>query len=74
MRLFQRKKEEAPLYPLTDWEPVIRSSICTGERVLCMREKSSGKLREVALLRSESDLRDFCRTYGVSAETIRTIY
>lgn len=74
MRLFQKKKEEAPLFPLDEWEPVIRSSICTGERVLCMREKSSGKLREIALLRTEADLHEFCRNYGVSAEMIRTIY
>ncbi len=74
MRLFHRREKEAPLYPLENWEPVIRSSICTGEKVLCMRQRSSGSLREISLLRTQADLRDFCRTYGVSEDEIRTIY
>ena len=74
MRLFHRKEEEAPAFPLSEWEPVIRSSICTGERVACMRHRSSGKLRELRLLRTQDDLRAFCRTYGVSESEIRTVY
>ena len=74
MKLFGKREKEAPLYPLEDWEPVIRSSICTGERVACMRNRSSGQLREIMLLRSSADLQAFCREYDVSEETIRTIY
>ena len=53
---------------------IIRSSICTGEKVACMREKETGKLHELALIRSEEDLQHFCLDYGVEKSAIRTIY
>ena len=58
MGLFSRKKAAPalPEFPAEEYEPVLRCSICTGEQVACMREKSSGRLREVMLIRSEEDL------------------
>ena len=53
---------------------MIRASICTGEKVACMREKETGKLHELALIRSEEDLQHFCLDYGVEKSAIRTIY
>ena len=74
MFLFKRKTEEKPAWPPERFEPVIRSSICTGERVACMRERDTGKLHELVLIRSEADLDRFCRDYGVSKEKLRTVY
>ena len=37
-------------------EPVIRASICTGEQVACMRNRETGQLREIMLIRDEGDL------------------
>ena len=75
MSLFKKRAAaQPPVFPPEEWEPVIRSSICTGEKVACMRRRETGQLREVMLIRSSDDLRDFCRQYGVSEETIRTIY
>lgn len=73
MGLFSRKKETPPLFPPERFEPVLRCSICTGEQVACMRERETGKLRELMLIRSEADLESFRRTYGVSGE-IRRVY
>ena len=73
MGLFSRKKETPPQFPPERFEPVLRCSICTGEQVACMRERETGKLREIMLIRSEADLESFRRTYGVSGE-IRRVY
>lgn len=75
MGLFRRAKiAEAPLFPLEEYEPVIRCSICTGEQVACMRNRATGQLREVMLLRTASDLEDFCRRYSLDPEQVRKIY
>ena len=73
MGLFSRNKETPPQFPPERYEPVLRCSICTGEQVACMRERETGKLRELMLIRSEADLESFRRSYGVSGE-IRRVY
>ena len=51
---------------------VIRSSICTGEKVAGFKSKADGHFAEVMLIRSQKDIEDFKRTYGV--ETVKTEY
>jgi hypothetical protein len=70
---WKKKAAEPPAFPPEDYEPVIRSSICTGEKVACMRERESGKLLELMLLRTPEDLEAFRRQYGVTGE-IPNIY
>ena len=74
MSWFKKRPAPPPEFPAEDWEPVIRSSICTGEKVACMRKRDSGQLREIQLIRTLTDLQKFCEEYGVSPETIRTVY
>ena len=77
MKLFGKKKQAEPELPQFDpaqYEPVVRASICTGEKVACMRERTSGKLHEVMFIRTGADLETFCRQYGVTPEQVRTIY
>ena len=64
----RQKKVPAPAYDAAALEPVIRSSICTGEQVAGFREKQTGRFREVALIRSEADLMAFKRRYGIEGE------
>ena len=73
MSLVHRRAPEPPRFPPEEFEPVLRCSICTGEQVACMRERETGRLRELMLIRTEADLDAFRRTYGVSGE-IRRIY
>ena len=47
--------------------PVIRASICTGERVAGFKDKATGHFTEVMLLRSESDERLFKEAYHLDA-------
>ena len=77
MKLFGKKKEPEP--PATQFdpaafEPVIRSSICTGERVACMRERDTGRLHELMLIRSPGELEAVCEANGIAAEDLRKIY
>ena len=76
LHLFRREKEKnnAPAFSLSEYEPVIRVSICTGERVACMRSLDTGKLHEVMLIRSDADLDEFCKTYSLQKKSIRTVY
>ena len=76
MSLFKKRQIEPPVQQFSpeEYEPVIRSSICTGEKVACMRERSSSKLIELMLIRDHSDLELFCRRYGLQPEDIKTVY
>ncbi len=77
MNLFHKKKAPEPAFPafsLEEYEPVIRSSICTGERVACMRNRDSGRLREIMLIRTDADLAAFCEAYGLRPEQVKTVY
>jgi len=74
---FFKKHQPEPATTAFDpavYEPVIRSSICTGEKVACMRDKSTGKLQELMLIRTDEDLNTFCRRYRVRAEDVKTVY
>ena len=52
MGLFSKKKIEYPKMPQGDYVPVLRCSICTGEQVLCAKERSTGHLLELMLIKS----------------------
>ena len=68
MALFSRKPKETPRPPFDPAveEAAIRCSICTGEQVAGFRDKTTGRFREVTLLRTPKDLEDFQKAYGVS--------
>lgn len=53
-------------------EAVIRSSICTGEKVAGWKDRENGHFTEVAVIKSEEDRRYFMKTYGIS--DIKTEY
>ena len=60
--------------PKGDYEPVLRCSICTGEQVLCAREKNSNQLHEIMLIKSPAQLEGFCAANGISQEDIEKVY
>ncbi len=72
MKLFGKKEPAVPYDP-ERFVPVIRASICTGEKVAGFRDRETGRIEEVMLVRSEGDLRLFRRQYGVDGP-IETIY
>lgn len=64
-------KEAVPFDPQTQYA-VIRSSICTGEKVAGFRDKQTGRFREVMFLRSAWDEQRFRAIYGL--DTVETEY
>ena len=72
MKLFHRNESQKK-YDSQKLTPVIRSSICTGEKAAGFREKDTGKFREIMLIRNETDLEEFRRQYGIIGG-IETIY
>ena len=74
MGLFSKKKTEYPKIPQGDYDPVLRCSICTGEQVLCARDRNTGKLLEIMLIKSPADLEGFCAANGLSADHIEKVY
>ena len=61
-----RKKEPASGYDPARLEPVIRSSICNGEQVAGFRDRTTGRVEEIMLIRTEKDLQDFREKYGIT--------
>ena len=76
MGLFKKKQAEPETthFDPAAFEPVIRASICTGEKVACMRERATGKLHELMLIRTDEDLALFRRRYEIGDGEIRTVY
>ena len=66
MKLFSGKRKES--YDSEKLRPAIRSSICTGERVAGFKDKSTGHFTEIRLIRTEKDMDDFRKEYGITGE------
>lgn len=68
IHLFRRSATadfDAPPYNPDTQYAVIRSSICTGEKVAGFRDKKDGHFTEVMLIRSSKDVEEFKKTYHV---------
>lgn len=67
--MFGSKKKKCSYNKETQM-PMMRVSICTGEKVAGFKDKATGKFVDVMLIRNESDLNAFCKEYGVDKEDI----
>ncbi len=77
MSLFKKHKVAVqPIpEPFTEEDIRVESSICTGEKTIGFYDRAAHKLRYVELVRSEQDVQDFFKKYGVEldSETLRKI-
>ncbi len=71
-RTVRFRKPKEPGYDAALQTPVIRASICTGEKTAGFLEQG-GTFREVMLIRSQKDLDEFRAQYGIEGP-IKTIY
>ena len=69
-----KKKQERQAYDKNIQKPMIRSSICTGEKVAGFQDMRTGKFTEIMLIRTPADLDEFRRLYGIGAREISTQY
>ena len=71
--LFSKAKEQTSYDP-DEMKPVIRSSICTGEKVAGFRNLQTGKFEEVMLIRNDADREIFLKMYSIRPEELTTEY
>ncbi|MBM6926113.1 aspartate dehydrogenase [Pseudoflavonifractor phocaeensis] len=69
-----KKKQERQAYDKNIQKPMIRSSICTGEKVAGFQDMRTGKFTEIMLIRTPADLDEFRRLYGIGEREISTQY
>lgn len=65
-----RKRVPKAEYDKESQKPVIRASICTGERVAGFKDIHTGKFTEVMLIRNQKDLEEFAKKYDISIKEI----
>lgn len=68
--MFRRKLKKEP-YNKEEQKPVIRSSICTGEKVAGFKELRTGKFTEVMLIRNDKDMEEFLEKYDIPVEELK---
>ena len=68
---FRTEKTPANAFDPERWEPVLRCSICPGEQTAAFRERATGQIREIMLIRGEADLREFRRLYGIEGPVVK---
>lgn len=66
------KKIQKETYDKENQKPVIRSSICTGEKVAGFRDIRTEKFTEVMLIRDSNDMDLFLEKYDISVAEIKT--
>ena len=67
MGLFKKKKIFKS-YDRENTKPVIKASICNGEQVAGFKDIHTGKIEEVMLIKSPSDIDIFKKMYGIDEE------
>ena len=67
MGLFKKKKIFKS-YDRENKKPVIKASICNGEQVAGFKDIHTGKIEEVMLIKSPSDIDIFKKMYGIDEE------
>ena len=67
--MFHRKIKKME-YDRENQKPIIRSSICNGERVAGFRDKNTGKFTEIMLIRDNKDMDLFLEDYDISVAEI----
>ena len=72
--MFGKKKIKQISFDKEKLCPVIRSSICTGEKTAGFRHIGEKGFDEVMLIRDEKDLDIFLKTYGLKKEEVKIEY
>ena len=67
MGLF-KKKTIVKTYDKDNKKPVIKVSICNGERVAGFKDIHTGKIEEIMLIKEQADLETFKKMYGIDEE------
>ena len=69
------KKNHTPTatYDREKFQPALKTSICTGERVAGLIDLETRKFHDIRLIRSDKELQVFCKEYGVTEDQLKRI-
>ena len=67
-----RRKEKQETFDRVNEKPVIRSSICTGEKVAGFKHIHTGQFRDVMLICNEKEKQEFLKRYSLTEQEVRT--
>ncbi len=67
--MFAKKKQV--VYNREGKIPVLRASICTGEKTAGFKDPVTGRLEEQTLIATDADLQAFLRKYGVAESELK---
>jgi hypothetical protein len=67
----RRNKPTVSTYDKAGKVPVLRSSICTGEKVAGFKDPISGKFDDLMLIRNRKDMDTFLTQYQVTEEELQ---
>ena len=67
-----RKRIVKEIYDKENQKPIIRSSICTGEKVAGFKDIHTGKFIEVMLIKNEKDMKIFLEKYDITSDEVKT--
>lgn len=67
----KRLTKKTILYDKEGKIPVIRASICTGEKVAGFKDEHTGKFDDLMLIKKDADLKEFLRLYQVKEDEIK---
>ena len=74
MSLFRKRDRDTIDYDPPTQQPAVRKSICTGEMTAGFIDRETGRFRDIMRLDGQKELEAFCKSVGVSAGEIKTIY
>lgn len=71
--MFGRNKKREP-FDREKFVPVIRASICTGEKAAGFQDINTKHFTEVMLIRNDRDFKTFLNRYGLSEDEVTTLW
>lgn len=71
--MFGRSKKEKT-FDREKFVPVIRASICTGEKTAGFQDIHTKHFTEVMLIRNDRDLKVFLDRYGLTEDEVTTLW
>ena len=71
--MFKKKETSKVTYDRERYQPAVKTSICTGERVAGLIDLTTRKFQDITLIRSDKELESFCRQYGVTVDELKKI-
>lgn len=64
--MFRKKQIQQMDYDKENWKPVLKCSICNGERVAGFKNIHTKKFKEECFIKDDSDLEEFMLKYGIT--------